>query len=258
MFAIAFDENMCCRKNNEHFCFYSKQTSRNVARAKNEHFCKKRAEKTWYAKKGPKWQSRYLSRVGARVHRTGLIAFSEGPGISLTCAGWPTLVSFLRRAWDEFVCLEAGARECWARLRPVDFPATHRILQSFPECRSLNYHITGAFITSAQRSKFDDSLSVLECPGLDEAREPFHNCLDQVVELHPSWVQLPCMPRHPEAWCLEEILHCLPQPELNVEIIRQHCRDQPPVFFTDGSCVMRQLCAFAFPSSQTEQWGRHS
>lgn len=84
-----------------------------------------------------------------------------------------------------------------------------------------------------------DSLShrALECPGLDEAWEPFQDCLDQVVELHPSWVQLPCMPRHPEAWCLEEILHCLPQPELNVEIIRQHCHDQPPVFFTDGSCA---------------------
>ena len=78
MFAIAFDENMCCRKNNEHFCFYSKQTSRNVARAKNEHFCKKRAEKTWYAKKGPKWQSRNERKQMPRTLSKGYLYMWKG------------------------------------------------------------------------------------------------------------------------------------------------------------------------------------
>ena len=197
----------------------------------------------------------YLQRLGLQCSPTGDIMMTAMRHCNLMTTSFRDLRKYLRMNWQCQILMHHTQRPKLYNLTPINPDATHRLLRKYKPKQQLLLlrEIAGGFQTQQQQSNWNDADGIcnfchshpdtkihrtFDCIVFQEIRQPFTDMLDELREMNEDIVELPVIHVHPHYEFHDALLHSMPQPKLDVDLISKlrtlgmRC----PTFYTDGSC----------------------
>ena len=171
------------------------------------------------------------------------------------------LLRFSTQAWQEDLLTLYSASTQLRGLPDVSRTDTVAVVRTFPkkDRRALLREISGAFLIGPQKAHISSDASsscefcqlrdgkehrILECPAFSEARQPFQDILNRLVDEGSSLLYFPVVHVHRDFY-VHQALHYQESPLTICPAAIQLANAKldagiTPVFYTDGSCLYPQ------------------
>ena len=209
-----------------------------------------------------------LCRAGWELSLSGVL---KGPGnvqVSVKYASQRDVALAVEKAWCYQVRQAVSHRNGLAGVGIPDAPLTHRALACFTaaEQKILAKHVTGGFHTQAMKFRWGGAESpdcpwcgqpetryhrFVACPAFEQLRCRHPVALEALTHVHPHWCYAPFATLPEEDDILSLVFATRPMPSMPPAPAGPASpqRQQPLVFFTDGTCANP-----AYPAARHAAW----